>query len=283
MVDHDDTSIFVTAQLLEVTQTIGYFHTKRGLTLKEDTGVVNNMADNIELCARSCFQNKNCGAFSYCSALNCHLWTDDDFNKEFQPELGPENSYNWEKIPKVKQDDCTYGWRIVKYNENNHLSNKEYLAKLAAKIENKEIDKLIVVDDKFKDVEFQPDGLQINVLPGRHTAGSGAEDEKLGDPRNQAKYQDLFRVIHSSSAFNKEKVDAKKNENGEGRLIAQLTGLALWECQLLCVNNENCKSMSYCRGSDECLLTTIENANEIGESTLENHKCAVSISKYRES
>lgn len=276
--DGDENSIYVTAKLLESAQTLGYFRTQSGLSIKKEQ-VVEEFADSEELCARHCFTSKNCGAFSYCAGSKCTLWFDDDFHEEFDPSLPLGQEYDWEKIKKEKDNECTFGSRVVRYNERNHQSNKEFLAQLDAKIKSAELEKLVVVDENFDDKDFTAIELLINVQPGRHTANPNRDDLNLADERNYQRYNDLFMITDSKSAFDPKKVQSKKGEGEKERLIASSLGLALWECQLLCINNEDCKSMSYCGESNECILTTIETIQEIDDNTQENHKCAVSASK----
>ena len=260
-------------------QTLGYFRTNEHLTIKEDsTGVVKEFAESEELCTRRCFSNKNCGAFSYCASLNCLLWFDDDFDELFDPSLDLGTEYDWTKIPTEPNSECTYGHRIVKYKEHNHQSNKEFLAKLYAKITAKDLDPLLVTDENFSDDALTAAGLEINVQPGRHIASKPGEEDP-SDQRNHVKYNDLFQMADSHGAFSKDKVSAKQDDEGKNRLVSSTLGVSLWECQFLCINDENCKSMSYCRGTDECILTTIKEFKEIAESTQVDHKCGVAASK----
>ena len=274
MVDSDDTSIFVTVKLLETAQALGFFRRKIGLEIKKNDQAVDEFADSEELCARRCLQSKNCGAFSYCAELTCRLWVEPNFDADFDPSK--PKPYDWEKISKEPNDGCSFGTRIVRYNERNHQSNREYLQKLESRIKNGNMG-LTLYDTR--DETFQASKLEINVQPGRRTAGSKLEDENLADERNHNKYNDLFLIIDSGISFNPDKVKAKKDEGENERLLVSQLGLSVWECQLMCINNEKCKSMSFCSDTDHCMLTTIENIPEIASNTDKNSKCALSTSK----
>ena len=285
LVDSDENSIYVTAKLLETAQAEGYFHSENGLTLKNPTS--EEYADNEELCARRCLTNANCGAYSYCSALDCKLWTDDRFYDDFNPK--DENEFDWNRVEKKKDASCTFSRRIVRYKDESHISNTELLNKIQTMIEssnsNERFKDLLVVDNEFNEAKFKASELRINVVPGRHAnSDSKLEDEKFDEERNQIKYNDQFTIISSNKAFSHDLVKAKgKDASGNEYLLGSSRGLSLWECELTCINNKNCESMSFCKDTNECVFT-LYNATQLNDAlqseiTVENHKCATSISK----
>lgn len=263
---------------MELAQVQGYFYSQSKTTIKEPSKEV--FADNEELCARSCFSLKNCAAYSYCSKLDCKLWTDEKFDKGFNASKPIGEEYDWNRIKTDSSEDCTFNKRIVKYNPKNHLSNRQFLEQLDSKITNEKLN-LTVVDEKYTDNLFKATSLKINVQPGRHTKSSSKlEDEKFDDERNHIKYNDLFTITNPNRVFKQDSVKEKTNKEGKSQLIASSGGLLLWECQLLCINNEECKSMSYCKGTNECILTGLSDFKEFDDYTAINPGCVTSASKF---
>jgi len=279
IVDSDENSLYITAKLMELAQVEGYFRSEEGKTIQNPTGE-ETYADTEELCARRCFSNKNCGAYAYCGKLDCKLWTDEKFDEEFDPKNKKE--YDWNKLNRTSEEDCVLGTRFVKYNKNAHISNREFLENLDELISKKSLETLGVVNEKSEIEPFTATKLQVNVQPGRHTkSSSNFNDEKLDDERNHIKYNDLFTIVKSGEVFNHRIVkedQEKKKENV--RLVGANNQMYLWECQLMCINNNDCQSLSYCSDSNECVLTSLNTTQDIENYTTKNHKCSTSIKNY---
>lgn len=102
----------------------------------------------------------------------------------------------------------------------------------------------------------------------------------MNDERNQNKYHEYFEIIGAGKAFNHEKVKNGEDKNKNKILLASSRSLSLWQCQLSCINNADCKSMSYCANSKECILTTLSTEKDISSKYLvENSQCSTSVGK----
>lgn len=275
IVDSDENSLYLTAKLLELAQVQFYFHSKAGQAIESSKN--DRFADSEELCARRCFANRNCAAYAHCAALDCRMWIDENFDKEFDPEKPVGQEYDWSKVKTKEEKDCTLGTRFVKFDRRAHLSNSEFLEALERNITGSTLKDLNVID-KTESETFKASELQIDVEPGRHTKSSSKmNDERINDERNHEKYNNLFNITAPSSSFNLEKV--KGDNNKDGRLIGLSSGSPLWECQLTCMNDEKCRSLSFCAETNECILTTLNSTKDIETYTSGNPKCSTSVSK----
>ena len=134
---------------------------------------------------------------------------------------------------------------------------------------------LLLVDEQNEGYERQATELRI-VQDGD---ASNLEDEKVNEER--LKYSDLFAVAITKKRFD---VDQVNNYDGLQRVLAESHGLSLSDCQLICVNDNLCKSFSYCRENEFCVLTTIANNDAIRDLLFEQDEptstCAIAISKF---
>lgn len=250
----------VKAKLSEVPQTDGYFHKQNGRSIRRPT--TEEFTHSKESCVRSCFTKPNCIAYAVCSSLLCKLF--EDYSDEFDLRLPLDQAYNWNRIETEKADNCTFGRRLFAYNESYHQSNKEILTELSQKIEKNELEKLVLVNELFEDFDF--DAIELQTL--ETDLSRKLEEEQANN--------NLFTIVKSGRRFDRSLL----SRGEQGRLIAHPKKLPLSQCQSLCINDDRCKSISYCGHPNECMLTTIEGENEIGEVTMAYSQCAVASSKF---
>lgn len=161
-VEMDDTTVYITTELLEVTGAVdGYFHRNESKTFKPI--FPQEFAITEELCARRCLTLRNCGAYSYCGSLDCKLYVDESFYEDFDPDN--QKDYDWDKLDPKDDPNCVLGQRFVRYNENFHISNIDYLKKLNEEVKNKAF-KFMIMNEKIKEKELVASELDVNIQPG---------------------------------------------------------------------------------------------------------------------
>ena len=283
----DRTAVYLTGKLVEVPQTAGYFHKQDGLTIQWPS--IQEFVNDQEQCAKLCFTNKDCFAFSYCSSLVCALCLDDAHHTNQFGDRSPDLEYDWNRIQIISDDQCTLGKRLIGYREREHQSNQEILEELNRKIAKQTVS-LVVVNEQFEDYELFASELQIQRSTGEyrrlqdgHFSAPNLVDQKASDGR--LKYDDrpltgLFIITHLNRSFDTPLLASLKDSSKQ--VLVHSAELSLSDCQLLCVNSDLCKSISYCRRDDsnECVLTTIANTRAAPEMTRTNSHCAVAESRF---
>lgn len=262
MVDSDKYSIYITAQLFRLPGAEMNFHRENGLTIQKPT--VQVYTENEQQCAGRCLGNKNCAAYSVCSNLICKLWIYSNFDSQFKPDAPSGEDFHWFKIRTREDDECSFSRRFVKYDEKLHRSNEEILNKLHSMIRGQKIEELVIMNKDFEPHFFAASDLKMNVQPGRRT-----EQTRWTEQRDHIKYNDLFQITHA---------DRMISPNG-ATILSSSSGRSLSQCQFACTNKVDCRTMSYCRESGECVLSTLTDQTEIAYFSELNKNCSTSMSK----
>ena len=68
--------------------------------------------------------------------MDCKIWADENFDKEFDPNKGEGKEYDWDKVKPKNDTECSFNKRFVKFKESSHRSNNDFLQSLDALIAN---------------------------------------------------------------------------------------------------------------------------------------------------
>lgn len=214
---------YVTVKLLERPPFKFYYSDTGKFEIENPTSIL--IRDHLEDCGDICTNDKNCHDFAYCSDFSCQI---------FSSSTG--SSYASLK----ENTDCTVyfknGYDIGEtvVQRNILASTRNILSQIKTKVNAGEfvISKYALsADDLF-------------IVSGPEEIG-GIEDE-FNDKISPIK-GDEFAVIQ-----------------GDSRLTSGETihGVAYQDCLKLCINDDDCYSLSYCfNHHDECMLSTETKAN----------------------
>lgn len=160
LIDFDDTTVYFTTKLLDVPSIESYFDKKTEETLKDAHKTY--LADHEESCAKSCYSNGDCVAYSFCSTQVCSLLLLKDYGLDNKKEIPKDY------IKTIKDNKCSVQTRKYKLKRDD-LSSKDIrsvMSDLQKKVNSGDFVLEVKLNEDEK-IDLKASEIVLNVEPGK--------------------------------------------------------------------------------------------------------------------